>query len=176
MHSCRKHRDNSATRDVGSAVGQGEVKDWRSTEIYKRQKIVTYYVCFYSSTMLTSKITTEIIENHSEFSGCLNSCNIFVWSRSWHTMKLPMIILWRGTSDAVAPLFKGRGGFARAMPPFSGIPKCNAMDKNARNRLTPQLSAIHRVLGKKATAPVYKVVIRPDLESNSKPIAPKHEP
>ena len=78
MHSCRKHRDNSATRDVGSAVGQGEVKDWRSTEIYKRQKIVTYYVCFYSSTMLTSKITTEIIENHSEFSGCLNSCNIFV--------------------------------------------------------------------------------------------------
>jgi len=33
--------------------------------------------------MLTSKITTEIIENHSEFSGCRNSYNKFVSSRSW---------------------------------------------------------------------------------------------
>jgi len=26
---------------------------------------------------------TEIIENHSEFSGCRDSCNKFVSSRSW---------------------------------------------------------------------------------------------
>ena len=45
--------------------------------------------------MLTSKIRTEIIENHSEFSGCQNSCNKFVTSRSWYTMKLPMILLWK---------------------------------------------------------------------------------
>jgi len=29
--------------------------------------------------MLTSKIITEIIENHSEFSGCRDSCNKYVW-------------------------------------------------------------------------------------------------
>jgi len=34
------------------------------------------------SAMLTSKIITEIIENHSEFSGCANSCNKFVSNRS----------------------------------------------------------------------------------------------
>jgi len=32
--------------------------------------------------MLTSKITTEIIENHPEFSGCMNSCNKFVTIQS----------------------------------------------------------------------------------------------
>jgi len=32
--------------------------------------------------MLTSKIITESVENHSECSGCMNSCNRFVstWS------------------------------------------------------------------------------------------------
>jgi len=33
--------------------------------------------------MLTSKLTTEIAENHSEFYVCANSCNKFVSSRSW---------------------------------------------------------------------------------------------
>jgi len=33
--------------------------------------------------MLTSKIITEIIESHSEFSGCWKSCNDHVSSRSW---------------------------------------------------------------------------------------------
>jgi len=33
--------------------------------------------------MLTSKVITEMIEHHSEFSGCRNSCNEFVSSRSW---------------------------------------------------------------------------------------------
>jgi len=53
----------------------------RAMETYK--KIVTNYVYFCLSTMLTSKIITEIIENHSELSGCPNSCNKFISGRSW---------------------------------------------------------------------------------------------
>jgi len=33
--------------------------------------------------MLTSKIITEIIENHSEFSGCSEGCSDYASSRSW---------------------------------------------------------------------------------------------
>jgi len=40
--------------------------------------IVTTYACFCSTTMFTSKIIPEIMENHSEGSGCANSCNKFV--------------------------------------------------------------------------------------------------
>jgi len=70
-------------RDPGAAVGQGgAIKQLRSMETYKNKKIVTNYVCFCSSTMLTSKIITEIIEKHSKFSGCPNTCNSFVLSRS----------------------------------------------------------------------------------------------
>jgi len=32
--------------------------------------------------MLTSKIMTESVENHSECRGCVNSCNKFVSTRS----------------------------------------------------------------------------------------------
>jgi len=39
-------------------------------------------VCLCSPTMLTAKIITEITENHSEFSGCPNSCNKFISSQS----------------------------------------------------------------------------------------------
>jgi len=31
---------------------------------YKKQKIVASYICFCSATILTSKIISEIIENH----------------------------------------------------------------------------------------------------------------
>jgi len=62
----------------------GAVKELKAMETYKR--IATDYICFCSSTLLTSKIITEIIENHSEFSGCPNSCNKCVSSRSWGTM------------------------------------------------------------------------------------------
>ena len=34
--------------------------------------------CFCAVTMLTLKLTTEIIENHSEFCGAANTCNKFV--------------------------------------------------------------------------------------------------
>ena len=52
----------------------GTVKELRAVESYKKQKIVAKYVCFCSSTMLTSKIITEITENFSELSGDPNSC------------------------------------------------------------------------------------------------------
>ena len=42
--------------------------------------------------MVTSKITTEITENHSEFSWCRNNGKKIVWSRSWQTMKLTMVL------------------------------------------------------------------------------------
>jgi len=56
------------------------MKQLRAMKTYK--KIVTNYVCFYSATMLTSKIITEMLKNHLEFSECRNNCNKFVSSRS----------------------------------------------------------------------------------------------
>jgi len=101
-------------RDVGAAVGKASSRRVRVMETYKKTKrTVTNYVCFCSSTMFTSKITTEIIENHSEFSGCSNSCNKFVSSRTWRTMKLPMILQCKGTSAPVVPFWKGRGAMPR---------------------------------------------------------------
>jgi len=44
----------------------GAVTKLRAME--KNNKIVTNYACFCSSTILTSKILTEIIETNSEFS------------------------------------------------------------------------------------------------------------
>jgi len=44
--------------------------------------------------MLTSNMKREMTKNHSEFSECRNSCNKLLSSRSWYTMKLPMILLW----------------------------------------------------------------------------------
>jgi len=49
---------------------RGQAVDKRATRSNERR------------TMLTSKIITEIIENHSEFSGCSKSCNDYVSSRS----------------------------------------------------------------------------------------------
>jgi len=61
----------------------GVVTELRAMETYKKQKNRSQSVCFCSSTMLTSKIITEIIENHSEFAGFRNSWNKFVSSLSW---------------------------------------------------------------------------------------------
>jgi len=65
-----------------AAVGQGSVKALREVQTYKKQKIIHQYVCFCSATMLTSKIITESVENHSECCGCVNSCKKFVSTRS----------------------------------------------------------------------------------------------
>jgi len=56
------------------------MKQLRAMETYK--KFVTNYVCFCSPTMLTSKMITEMMENHSGFSEWRNSCNKFASSRS----------------------------------------------------------------------------------------------
>jgi len=55
-------------------------------QTYKNRTIVTNYACFCSVTMLTSQTSPEIIGNHAEVPGCANSCNKFVWIRSWWTM------------------------------------------------------------------------------------------
>jgi len=59
---------------AGAAVGQGSVKVLREMRTYEKQKILHQYVCFGSARMLTSKVITESVENHSEYCGCVNSC------------------------------------------------------------------------------------------------------
>jgi len=55
----------------------------REKKTDKKQANRYQYFCFCSAKILTSKTITEMIENHSEFSCCANSCNKFVSSRSW---------------------------------------------------------------------------------------------
>ena len=45
-------------------------------ETYKKQANRYQYFCFCSTTVLTSKIITEMIDNHYEFSCCVNSSTI----------------------------------------------------------------------------------------------------
>jgi len=57
---------------VEAAVGQGPVKALREMQNDNKEKILHQYVCFCSATMLTLKIITESVENHSECCGCVN--------------------------------------------------------------------------------------------------------
>jgi len=90
-------------------------------ETYKKQTNVTKYACFCSATMLTSKIVTQITENHSESSGCTNSCNKFVSSRFVNNEM---------TRDTVrkryqwprCPAYERAGGMLRYILPLSGVP------------------------------------------------------
>ena len=98
-------------RGAGAAVGQGSAKELRVMETYKKQKIVTNYVCFCSSTMLISNIITEIFKNYSEFCGCANTCkNLFKVDPD-----KPLNYLWNCYKKAPppnCPLFsKGSGQF-----------------------------------------------------------------
>jgi len=90
--------------------GRGVVKELRAMQAYKKQKIVTNYVCFCSATMLTSRLITEIIENHSEVSGCANSCNKFVSKSILINHEITSDTLWKGTSSSSLPPWKGHGG------------------------------------------------------------------
>jgi len=100
-------------RDAGAAVGQGEQwNSWGQWNLIKNKKIVTSYVCFCSSTSLTSKIITKIIENHRKFSGCPNICiNLFQddlgkpWNYPWYCYE-------KTTSPPLPPFWKGRGAMA----------------------------------------------------------------
>jgi len=71
--------------------------------------IVILFALTCSVTMLTSKLQTEIIKNHSELYVCVNSCNKFVSSRSWWIVKFLMILSCKGTCDPVSPLSKVGG-------------------------------------------------------------------
>jgi len=57
---------------AGAAVGQGVSKSVEGNA--NLQKIIHQYVCFRSATMLTSKVITKSVENHSECCGCVNNC------------------------------------------------------------------------------------------------------
>ena len=103
-------------RRSSSRAGRA-IKMLREMETYK---INCYQLCLFL--FITNVDLKNNTENHSELSGCANSCNKFISGRSWWTMKLPMILLWKGTSAPVAPLFKEQRGNAPAMPPFSGVP------------------------------------------------------
>jgi len=103
----RECKASVSNRDGEAAVGQaGQKKSWGERKRINNNTIVTNYACFCSPTTLTSKTITKIIENRFEFSRCANSCNKFISNRSWQTMKLSMILLWKGTTAPVSPLFK----------------------------------------------------------------------
>jgi len=80
----------------------------RAMETYKNQKTRFQLYSFLFSSNVDLKNNNKIIEKHSKFSGCANSCNKLVSSRFWKTMKLPTILLWKGTSAPVAPLLKSQ--------------------------------------------------------------------
>jgi len=89
---------------------------------WQRQKIITNYVCFCLSTTLTSKTIAGIIENHSEFSACPNSCNKFVFSRFWQIMELTMILSWKSTFAPVVPILqRAEGPMPRLCPVATGL-------------------------------------------------------
>jgi len=56
----------------------------------------------------------RIIENHSEFSGCLNRCNKYDITYDTVVIKAP--------PPPLPPFWKGKGGNVPAMFPFSGLP------------------------------------------------------
>ena len=91
--------------DDGAAERGGGSKKVESNGNLKK-KIVTNCACFCSATMLSSTIITDVIESHSEFSGCANNCNQFIWSQ-------PLIYLWycyeKALLTSLPPPWKGRG-------------------------------------------------------------------
>jgi len=69
-------------RNAGAAAG-GAVKEFRAMETYKKQKKRYQLRLFLFINNVDPKDHNRIIENHSEFSGCPNSCSEFVSSRPW---------------------------------------------------------------------------------------------
>jgi len=81
--------------------------------------------------MLTSKIITEIIENHFEFSGCANSCKFLFQFNPDKQCNYLRCCCDKGTSAHVAPLLKGQGGNAPVMPLLFGVPGLRATQQNS---------------------------------------------
>ena len=92
-------------------------------ETYKRQKIFTNYACFCSSTMLTSKIITEIIENPSEFSGArISAINLFQFDIINHEITHDPLM-----RRHLLPFWKSRNGNTPAIYLLSGVPVCRRL-------------------------------------------------
>ena len=89
----------------------GGSRKLRGMKTYIKTKNYPAIACFCSAAMSSSKMLTETTERHFEVFGCANSCNKFVSTQSWLTMKLLliMILLWKGIPVPFAPLFKRQG-------------------------------------------------------------------
>jgi len=68
----------------------------QTMKTYEKQKIVTNYACYCSTTMLTSKIIKETKK--------------FVSIRSWSIIKFTMMLLWKRHFCLRRPSFVGLGG------------------------------------------------------------------
>jgi len=96
-------------------------------ETYKRQKIFTNYACFCSSTMLTSKIITEIIENPSEFSGArISAINLFQFDIINHESTHDPLMK-RHLLPRCPPFWKSRNGNTPTIYLLSGVPVCRRL-------------------------------------------------
>ena len=104
--------------------------------IAKTKEMVTNYACFCSAAMLTSKIITEYLENHSDFSVYGNRCYKFFVVDPDNPLKLQRILLWKGTSAPVAPFWKRR----RATPPSCPILRPWETANFIRNHEYPDLN------------------------------------
>ena len=94
--------------------GRGSSKRVEGNANLQKQKIVTNCACFCSATMLTSRLISEIIANHSEVSGCANSCNNFVSKSILINHETIPDTLWKGTFPSSVPPYVGTWW---AMPP-----------------------------------------------------------
>ena len=83
FQSCSGVQLECRDADGAAVVQEGGSKKLRVMETYEKQKNGYQYACFCSATMLTAEILTKITEHHSEFSGCVNSCNKFVLRLFW---------------------------------------------------------------------------------------------
>jgi len=111
---CKQGRRNSG-RAGGQEKSGGQ---WKLVKNKNR-----YQLClFWAAKFFASKMIAKIVENHSEFCGCANSCNKFVSSWSWKTMQFSVILLWNGTSAPVAP-FSKRHGNTPVISPLSSVPE-----------------------------------------------------
>ena len=103
-------------RSIGRARGSERGED--NGNLQKTKQNITNYNFFCSSTMLATKIITEIIEKRSEFSGCTNVAIIFFqvdFDETWNFLE----DTYKKTPSPPLPLFERA---RRAMPRFSGVP------------------------------------------------------
>jgi len=80
-------------RNSGRALRGGSEKVKGNANLWKTKQSLPIMLVSVQQRLWPQKIIPEIIENQSEVSGCTISCNKFVSSQFWSTMKLPMILL-----------------------------------------------------------------------------------